>query len=92
MDLEESERLCQLTMVSNRTCPQQDMGTGSSSCLGGSSVERPSLVSSSHCPAIESNSIMRGSVIEPSEYRLRTPVRCLHDVIHGNTSSCCSRC
>ena len=34
-------------MVSNRTCPQQDTGTGSSSCLGGSSVERPSLVSSS---------------------------------------------
>ena len=34
-------------MVTNRTCPQQDTGTGSSSCFGGSSVERPSLVSSS---------------------------------------------
>ena len=44
--LEESERLCQPTMLSNRTCPQQDTGTESSSCFGGSSVERPRLVSS----------------------------------------------
>lgn len=42
--LDDGERLCQSTVVSNRTCSQQNPSTRSSS-LGGSSLERLRLVS-----------------------------------------------
>ena len=45
--LEDSERICQSTLVSDRTCTQQDKSPGGSSDIGGPSVEGPSMVPSS---------------------------------------------
>ena len=45
--LEDSERICQSTLVSDWMCTQQDKSPGSSSNIGGHSVEGPSMVPSS---------------------------------------------
>ena len=45
--LEDSERIWQSTLVSDWTCTQQDKSPGSSSNIGGTNVEGPSMVPSS---------------------------------------------
>ena len=45
--LEPDERLCQSPMVPDRSCPQQDQNTTSSSGHGSPSLEEPGIVSSS---------------------------------------------
>ena len=45
--LEQGERLCQPSMVSDRSCPQKDQNTASISGPGSPSLEEPGMVSSS---------------------------------------------
>ena len=65
--LEGSERICQSTLVSDRTCTQQDKSPGGSSDIGSPSVEGPSLVPSSSGDAERLSTAHPSSGISASE-------------------------